>query len=256
MGWFGKIIGGTFGFMLGGPLGLIAGAAFGHMYDASATQYGGAADRQGNPKINTQEQLQMAFFVAAFSMLAKIVAVDGEVTPAEQKKVDEFIDHDLRLRGESREAAGRIFKTAQHAQGTFDQFALQFYQIFRTNRQMLDLLIDIFYRVSYADGLLSQAEEALIQRAGRIFRLSQEYLAAVRSRYSAKGSSAGSYAVLGISSEAENDEVKKAYRKLVGEYHPDKIAAKGLPEEFTKFANDKFREIQSAYEEINKARGM
>ena len=53
-----------------------------------------------------------------------------------------------------------------------------------------------------------------------------------------------------------NDEVKKQYRKLVTEYHPDKIEAKGLPEEFVQLASDKFREIQEAYDAIKKERGM
>ncbi|HJO62430.1 MAG TPA: DnaJ domain-containing protein, partial [Desulfobacterales bacterium] len=55
-------------------------------------------------------------------------------------------------------------------------------------------------------------------------------------------------------SSDSNDQIKKHYRKLVLEYHPDTIASKGLPEEFMKFANDKFREIQEAYEVIKKER--
>ena len=60
------------------------------------------------------------------------------------------------------------------------------------------------------------------------------------------------YAILGCSTNDSDGQIKKQYRKLVSEYHPDKIASKGLPEEFTKFANDKFREIQGAYEVIKK----
>ena len=55
---------------------------------------------------------------------------------------------------------------------------------------------------------------------------------------------------------ATNQEIKKQYRKLVSEYHPDKIEAKGLPEEFIKFANDKFREIQEAYDVVKKEKRM
>ncbi|WP_291465837.1 DnaJ domain-containing protein [Desulfobacula sp.] len=55
---------------------------------------------------------------------------------------------------------------------------------------------------------------------------------------------------------SSNEEIKKQYRKLVSEYHPDKIEAKGLPEEFIKFANDKFKEIQEAYDTIKKERGI
>ena len=64
------------------------------------------------------------------------------------------------------------------------------------------------------------------------------------------------YAVLGCDSNDSNEHIKRQYRKLVSDYHPDKIASKGLPGEFTKFANDKFREIQEAYETIKKERNI
>lgn len=250
MGWFGKIVGGTFGFVFGGPLGMIAGAAFGHLYDASSQQ------GYTSQRITGQEQIQMMFFVASFSMLAKIATADGAVSAAEQRKVEEFIDKDLRLQGKSRQAALQIFQTAQHNAGTFDQFAQQFYQMFHANTQMLELMIDILYRVSYADGQMSQAERQMIHRAGRTFGFSAAGMETIESRYRAKGSSESSYAVLGLSPQASNEEVKRSYRKLVSEYHPDKIASKGLPEEFIKFAHEKFREIQEAYEDIRKARGI
>jgi DnaJ like chaperone protein len=62
--------------------------------------------------------------------------------------------------------------------------------------------------------------------------------------------------VLGVSPQDSNDAIKQAYRRLVREYHPDTIASKGLPEEFTKFANEKFREIQEAYEAVRQERGF
>jgi DnaJ like chaperone protein len=64
------------------------------------------------------------------------------------------------------------------------------------------------------------------------------------------------YSVLGLASDASDEELKHRYRTLVKEYHPDRIASKGLPEEFTRFAQDKFREIQDAYEMIKKDRNL
>lgn len=68
--------------------------------------------------------------------------------------------------------------------------------------------------------------------------------------------SSKAYSVLGIPETATDDEVKKAYRKLTLEYHPDTIAGKGLGPEFTEFAASKFREVQKAYEEICKDRNI
>jgi len=64
------------------------------------------------------------------------------------------------------------------------------------------------------------------------------------------------YAVLGLKEDATDDEIKKAYRKLILEYHPDTVANKGLNDEFKEFATKRFREIQEAYEEICKIRGI
>lgn len=264
MGWLGKVVGGTFGLMLGGPLGMIAGAAFGHLFDASPQQEAGAAHQKPfwytgpntNERIESQEQAQMVFFVATFSMLGKLAAVDGSVSEPERSKVREFIGNELRLQGQARDAANRIFETASHSGGSFEQFAQQFYQLFHSNHQMLELMIDILYRVSYADGDLSVAEDALIRRAADLFGFSFERTQTIRNRYNTSERTHAAYSVLGISQSASDEEVKSSYRRLVSEYHPDKIASKGLPEEFVKFAGDKFREIQEAYEQIRKQRGI
>jgi DnaJ like chaperone protein len=68
--------------------------------------------------------------------------------------------------------------------------------------------------------------------------------------------SAAYYATLGCDESDSDEHIKSQYRKLVLDYHPDKIASKGLPEAFTQFANDKFREIQDAYEQVKKVRNL
>ena len=278
MGWIGKLIGGTLGLALGGPLGAIAGAAFGHVIDKSgevgALPGGDEGGVYGGPfgsGMDSTQQAQLTFFIGTFSMLAKVVAADGRVSREEEQKVSEFMDSDLRLDPQSRATAVRIFQTALQSPQNFDQLASQFYAQFRERPEILELLIDILYRVAAADGSIDRAEERLIARAGELFGYSAAALDAVRRRYvhSAQGGAAGktaaggraaapsnSYAVLGIDSRASNEEVKKAYRKLAQEYHPDRIASKGLPEEFNTFAHEKFREIQEAYEAIKKERGM
>ncbi|MCK5156194.1 MAG: co-chaperone DjlA [Spirochaetales bacterium] len=260
MGWIGKIIGGTVGFMLGGPLGMIAGAVFGNVFDHAPQQTSGvkAAFGQQSKTAGSQEQAQMVFFVGAFSMLAGIASADGTISYAERKKVEEFIRKDLKLDPQSSTIAMQVFETAGSSSGSFSQFATQFYDSFKYNRQMLDLMIDIFYRVSYADGRMSAAEETLINLAGRIFQINQEKMRTIKQQYGT-GNAAGSaraFAVLGVTANASNDEIKKSYRKLVSEYHPDKISSKGLPEEFVTFASDKFREIQAAYEELRVSRSL
>ena len=250
MGMLGKVVGGTIGFALGGPLGAIAGAALGHAFDSGEQKhYIGT-----QPRLSTGEQAQFTFFVAAFSMLAKLAKADGRISREEIEAVENFMVHDLNLNVESRRIAMNIFHTAIQSPNNFHDFAVQFYNQFRSKYQILDLMIDILLRVSVADGVLSQSEERLILDAVRIFNFSDEKYRKLKSRY--VQDSDKYYAILGCEKTDSNEHIKKQYRKLVSDYHPDKIASKGLPEEFIKFANDKFREIREAYDIIKKERGI
>jgi len=258
MPWFGKIIGGTIGFILGGPIGAVAGLAFGHISDKmSEGVRTGRRDFYSNyynQRLNYTQRAQMTFFVGCFSMLAKIARADGTVSQEEVRSVENFMDNDLRLDPISRQSAARIFSTAQNTSETFGSYAQQFYLQFRSNPQILDLMMDILVRVAAAEGGMSRAEENLILQAVRIFQFNQAKYEAIKNRYSVV--TENHYAVLEISPDADIEEIKRAYRRLVSEYHPDKISSKGLPEEFMKYASDKFREIQTAYETIRKERGF
>jgi DnaJ like chaperone protein len=246
MGWLGKIVGGTLGFALGGPLGAIAGAALGHTFDASDEQYSRA-------RLSYHEESQMTFFVATFSMLAKVASADGRISPEEIHALEDFMAHELNLTPESKRFAVEIFETALNSPMAFEDFAHQFYNQFHNQPRFLDLMMDMLLRLSVADGTMSESEEKLIRSAARIFNFSEKKYTELKSRYAPDFEKY--YAILGTTSRASDDEIKRQYRKLVKEYHPDKIASKGLPEEFTKFANDKFREIQEAYDRVKQERG-
>ena len=251
MGLIGKIVGGTIGFAIGGPLGAIAGVAIGHAYDIGSGM--DVAGRQPM-QLSSGEASQFTFFVAAFSMLAKLAKADGTISKAEIDSVELFMDRDLNLNPQSRRLAVNIFNAAVQSDESFDGFARQFYNQFRYEPQILELMIDIMLRVSVADGVVSPSEEKLILTAVKIFNFSDGQYQKIRSKYLKEVNKY--YAVLGCNPDDPFEKIKKQYRKLVFEYHPDKVASKGLPEEFTKFAADKFREIQQAYEYVKKERNI
>jgi DnaJ like chaperone protein len=115
-------------------------------------------------------------------------------------------------------------------------------------------MVDILFQVASVDGNLNEPESRMIRTVLTLFHLDETAYRNFSRKYGAVNDKA--YAVLKSSKADSNDQIKANYRKLVADYHPDKIASKGLPEEFTKFAQDKFVEIQNAYEEIKKERGM
>ena len=251
MGIAGKIVGGTIGFALGGPLGAIAGAVFGHAFDSSSMDF--QEEHQKIP-FSRIEASQLAFFVSAFSMLAKLAQADGRLSHEELDTIEGFATRDLRLSSEDKEVALNIFRTALESPAGFDDFALQFYQHFRNQPHLIELIIDILLRVSVADGELNSAEERLILSAVRIFGMSEQRYKQLRTIYAGSGSA--EYELLGCQPDDSDEVIKRRYRKLVQEYHPDKIASKGLPDEFIQLAHEKFREIQNAYETIKKARNI
>jgi DnaJ like chaperone protein len=117
-------------------------------------------------------------------------------------------------------------------------------------------MVDILFRVGVSDGMLDIKESDIIKRVVRIFHFSDSYFDAMSRRYGGASTSEGAYTVLGLTSKASDDEVKKAYRKMSIEYHPDTVQAKGLPDDFVQVATKKFREIQDAYDTIKRERNI
>ena len=254
MSWLGKMIGGTIGFALGGPIGAVAGAAFGHTFvDKKEQAY--LSSRPGTQNmLSSNEEAQLIFFTAVFSMLGKISKADGNISENEISAVETFMKTDLHLDFNSQQTAISIFRQAINSPENFNAFATQFYSVFKAQPNIIELMMDILFRVSAADGSISSDEEAILLSAVRIFNYSNADYERFKSRYIKETNKY--YSVLKCDETASDEEIKKQYRKLVSEYHPDKIESKGLPEEFIKFANDKFKEIQEAYENIKKERGL
>jgi DnaJ like chaperone protein len=236
---------------MGGPIGAIAGAVFGHAFDRSEERLLYSDSRE---KLSNVEESQFAFFIGAFSMLAKLSQADGQVTKEEIESVNRFMIYDLNLSEESRQIATNIFQAAMQSPGTFHEFTTQFYEHFRFQPQLLELMMDIMLRVSLADGSLNENEERLIRDAQRIFHFSDSQYHAIQSRYIDAVDKY--YKILGCTPQDSDDHIKSKYRSLVKEYHPDKISSKGLPEEFIKLAEEKFREIQEAFDAVRREINM
>ncbi len=248
MGWFGKIVGGAIGFSIAGPLGAAAGMAFGH-YALDQEEEQSYAEQ---PQLTREENMQHLFFVSTFSLLAKLAKADGVVSQEEIEEINRFIDHELRLGSQEKKYAIDIFRSAKESQYSFDTYAREFFNAFYHDREILVNMLDLLFRVSFADGELHHNEERMLRSAAHVFNIHASEFDSIKARYSKDTDKY--YKILGLNSSASNEEIRKKYRELAVEYHPDKIIAKGLPPEFVDFAKNKFQEIQEAYSNIKTER--
>ena len=261
MGLLGTLLGGGLGFFLFGPLGAIIGGAIG------SNVMGGAPDHRtgprgpsGGPRIRTDAfnplEAQQAFLVAKISLAAKVAKADGQVTPDEVRSFDNFLRLNLNMPADERRVAARIFNEARESEIPARDFARQLRTMFSGQRQRLRDLITLLLMIALADGHLHPAEEALIREVTREMGLSGlDYDNALKT-LRPEQSLDWAYATLGVLHDADESRIKAAYRKLAKEYHPDVLANKGMSEDFKKFAAEKIRTVNNAYDAIRKERGF
>jgi len=248
MGLMGSIFGGAIGFALGGLFGAILGGAIGH---GMGGRGGAGPGVFGGARANSQQQAQAAFFVATFSMLAKMAKADGHVSEEEIALTRRFMRERLKLGPQEEAYAIEIFRVAKDSDVPFEEFAEQFQSMFGHEPRMKVLLLELLSELAQADGRVHPREEEMLRQAATIFGLrGRESDRVFRTREVYQQD----YITLGVSPDASMTEIKQSYRKLVVEYHPDKVQARGMPEEFVEFSEQKFVEIQTAYDRICKTR--
>ncbi len=240
MSWLGKVLGGGIGFALGGPLGAVLGAAIGHH----------AVDREGS-FFSGIELKQGVFFVATFSMLGKLSKADGQVSKEEIQLVEDVMRDHLHLDANARRLAIEIFNRAKDSNTSFLEYAQQFHAEFSGQREALVSIIDLLLRMAHADGALHPEEERMIADAVRLFDVENEY-AQLTARYSGTNTLAQSYAILGAEDGESLPDIKRKYRRLAMQYHPDRIQAQGMTPELADAAEARFKEIQNAFDQLEK----
>jgi DnaJ like chaperone protein len=254
MGWFGKLTFGSLGMFLGGPLGAIAGAALGHhLVDKQRDDIAYDSPLGAHPELRHVEQTQAAYFISIFSILGKFAKLDGVVTSDEISVTQGFINS-LPMREGEKQFAKKVFREAKDSRYSIEDFAAQFYQINRQRPELRLSFFDLLFQVAAADRVFHAAEEASLIRIKEIFQISDQQYNNIKSIYFEEVDK--NYKLLNCTPESSNQEIKSSYKKLVKDFHPDRIVSKGLPEEFTEFATKRFREIQGAYEKIRRERNF
>ena len=255
MSWFGKITFGMIGLLFGGPLGAIVGLAMGHiMVDAMAGNPDPTVRRIPEPEFEPVEQAQAAYFISLFSILGKMSKIDGVVTRDEIAVVKNFINR-LPIVEREKRFARQVFNEAKNSHYAIEGFATQLFQIIHRQPDLVLSFFNLLFELSAADGTLHPAEENALKGIKNIFRISDRQYDDIKAVYFGDfGKLDKHYKMLNCTPESSNEEIKSNYKKLVKEFHPDKIISKGLPDEFIEFAERRFREIQESYEIIQNER--
>lgn len=246
MAIWGKILGGAAGLLVGGPLGALVGGLAGHAVDKFRES---TTDAEGD--VGRHQVKQVAFTIAVIALGAKMAKADGVVT-REEIKVFKRV---FRIPPNEEKNVGRVFNLARQDTAGYEEYAAQIARMFRDTPQLMEDLLHGLFAIAMADGVLHPDEDVYLQNVAAIFGFNEAAYARIRS-YHAKDGEGDPYQILGVAPEISDTELKKAYRQLIRENHPDKVIADGLPQEFVDVANAKLAKINAAYDQIAKIRGL
>ncbi|KZY64485.1 MULTISPECIES: co-chaperone DjlA [unclassified Oleiphilus] len=266
MSWWGKLIGGALGFAVSGPIGAVLGAAIGHSFDK-----GLAGIENFAPDDLSTEDIQAAFFGATFSIMGHVAKADGIVSQDEISVAQNTMSR-MQLNNEQQKAAQSLFTQGKSTSFDYKAVAEQLKQECGRRRNLLQMFIEIQIATALADGELHANEQAILMELAEILGFNRqqfEHLLAMavaqqRFHHSNQGFETEvhaskideAYEVLGVNQDCSDQELKRAYRRLMSQHHPDKLVAKGLPEEMMKLATEKTQQIKEAYELVKQNRNL
>lgn len=240
MAKFGKWVGAGLGWAFGGPIGAMIGLGLGWMFDSSSEH---DLEKKGYSKTTTGD-----FAVSLMVLIAAVMKADGKVVKSELDYVKTFLIQ--RFGADSATEALKMLRDLLKQNIPVRAVCNQI-------KSGLDYpsrleLLHLLYGVANADKHVHEKEILIIDEIGYYLGISSTDQQSLKSMFVKSAES--SYKILGVSKDATNDEIKKAYRNLAKEFHPDKVSYLG--EEFKHTAEEKFKKINDAYEAIKTERGI
>ena len=223
-------------------IGETASTAFSGVVEAVRTAFAG----------DPETRRKVAFSVAVIALSAKMAKADGIVAPEEVQAFQEIFT----IPQSEADNVARLYNLAKQDVAGYEAYAQRVAGMCgsgENNCAMLEDVLDGLFHIAKADGLIHHKELEFIANVADIFRVDEANFDRILARH-VHPDGIDPYAVLGLPDSAPFDEVKKRYRALAAESHPDRLHARGVPEEFLTIANDRMAALNDAFAVIEKAR--
>ncbi len=269
----GKILGFLIGLSIGGPIGAIIGLMIGHFFDKGRSRI------YHNFDPTQRARVEETFFNTIFPLLGHLAKADGRISEAEIDGTEQLMAK-MQLSESDRRRAIALFKQGSapgfDAGPVLTAFNLECGRYANLKQILLVYLISL----ALADGSLKGEEKRILQSVASALGYSATAfnhilrMAIAQNHFyhygqqggfeqggqyqqqSSKTELATAYEALGVDAGISDSELKKAYRRLMSEYHPDKLSGRGVPEDMIAIATDRAQEIQAAYDLIKKHRNL
>lgn len=239
----GKWIAGALGWAMFGPIGGI----LGYFFAANMERLAEASTGYGGEQNSWNQGQRNSFLMSLLVLSAAVIKADGKVTSQEISKLREFF------------AANFGAQAADEAESVVRELVQKEFNLYEVCGQIRSCMdysqrLQLFYylvSLGSCDGL-HQKEVDLLEVIATYIGLPKTEADSIFAQF--RPSNDSNYRILGITSDATDEEVKKAYRKMAVQYHPDKVATLG--EDVQKAAEEKFKAVSQAYEAICRERGI
>lgn len=265
---FGSLIGSIIGFKFGGYLGLFLFAYLGYQAEnwVMENMFG---------RVSRKQRIQKSYFEALFVSLGKLAKADGVVTKDEIRKCESVMQQ-MHLDSKQRNRAIELFNIGKKAGSTIDPYLHNLMKESRGSYAVKQMFMDVMIEVAIAENNINQAELNFLIWLCQSIRFPQNiFITLLRmrgfnvnngnqsqqsqqnhSQQWQRKATTSPYQILGVSSSDSKVVIRRAYKKLMSQNHPDKLIAKGLPPEMIEIAKTKTQNIQAAWEEIKQTRGF
>lgn len=269
--WLGKIIGGLLGFAVANVFGLLLGGFIGHLFDKSFRQF--------RPSLSAEERAEAEhlFFETVFQLMGFVAKADGRISEEEIAQAEHHMEQ-MHLRSDQRRQAIEFFKRGAEAEFDLERLAASFNALAAKLPQLRQTVLSYVINMALADGRLDAQEEVALAKIAEQMGISgfafKHLLSMLRAQaqfeydHSAGRQQQGyqyrpatgqdelvmAYEALGVDDSVSDAVLKKTYRKLMSENHPDKLMGQGVPQEMIEMATERAKTIQTAYDLVKKHR--